>query len=70
MSVLAEAISEALHNGKQVIVEHFDLVYPLLGFNANLLIGVGEQILIARPPSSAPNRTRSSRTFINPSTTA
>ena len=54
MSVLAEAITEALHNGKQVIVEHFDLIYPLLGFNANLLIGVGEQILIARPTIFGP----------------
>ena len=54
MSVLAEAISEALHNGKRVIVEHFDLIYPLLGFNANLLIGVGEQILISRPTIFGP----------------
>lgn len=54
MSVLAEAIIEALHNGKRVIVEHFDLVYPLLGFNANLLIGVGEQILISRPTLFGP----------------
>lgn len=49
MSVLADAITEALQSGKRVIVEHFDLVYPHLGFNANLLIGVGEQILLARP---------------------
>ena len=49
MSVLADAITEALHNGKRVIVEHFDLIYPLLGFNANLIIGVGEQVLLARP---------------------
>ncbi len=49
MSVLADAICEALANGRRVIVEHFDLVYPLLGFNANLIIGVGEQVLIARP---------------------
>ena len=49
MSVLAEAIIEALNKGRRVIVEHFDLVYPLLGANANLLIGVGEQVLIARP---------------------
>lgn len=54
MSVLADAINEALHKGKRVIVEHFDLVYPLLGFNANLLIGVGEQILIARPTLFGP----------------
>ena len=49
MSVLADAIIEALQNGKRVIVEHFDLIYPLLGFNANLIIGVGEQVLISRP---------------------
>ena len=54
MRILADAISEALHNGKRVIVEHFDLVYPLLGFNANLLIGVGEQILISRPTLFGP----------------
>lgn len=54
MSVLAEAITEALQSGKRVIVEHFDLVYPLLGFNANLLIGVGEQVLISRPTIFGP----------------
>ncbi len=54
MSVLADAITEALHNGKRVIVEHFDLIYPLLGFNANLLIGVGEQILMSRPTLFGP----------------
>ncbi|MBE6644374.1 MAG: alanine-tRNA synthetase second additional domain-containing protein [Ruminococcaceae bacterium] len=54
MSVLAEAIKEALTNGKRVIVEHFDLIYPFLGINANLLIGTGEQILIARPTIFGP----------------
>lgn len=54
MSVLADAISDALHDGKRVIVEHFDLIYPLLGYNANLLIGVGEQILLARPTLFGP----------------
>ena len=54
MSVLADAIVEALQNGKRVIVEHFDLVYPLLGFNANLLIGVGEQVLLSRPTLFGP----------------
>ena len=54
MTVLADAIAEALQNGKRVIVEHFDLVYPLLGFNANLLIGVGEQVLISRPTLFGP----------------
>ncbi|MBR4304179.1 MAG: alanine-tRNA synthetase second additional domain-containing protein, partial [Clostridia bacterium] len=33
MSVLADAILQALHRGKRVIVEHFDLIYPFLGMN-------------------------------------
>ena len=49
MRELADAIAEALNNDKRVVVEHFDLVYPLLGANANLLIGVGETIMISRP---------------------
>ena len=54
MSVLADAIAEALDKGKRVVVEHFDLVYPHLGANANLLIGIGEQVLIARPTIFGP----------------
>ena len=49
MTELAEAITTALRRGKRVVVEHFDLVYPLLGYNANILIGVGEQVMVARP---------------------
>ena len=49
MSVLADAITPALHKGKRVIVEHFDLVYPLLQVKADLLIGVGEEVVITRP---------------------
>lgn len=55
MNVLADAISEALHNGKRVIVEHFDLVYPTLGIQADLLIGVGEEILVTRPTIFGPD---------------
>lgn len=49
MSDLADAIAEALDKGRRVVVEHFDLVYPFLKANANLLIGVGEQVLVSRP---------------------
>lgn len=54
ISELAEAISAALSKGRRVVVEHFDLVYPLLNANANLLIGVGEQVLISRPTIFGP----------------
>lgn len=54
LSTLVEAISEALHRGKRVIVEHFDLVYEQLGINADLLLGVGEEIVITRPTIFGP----------------
>ena len=52
--VLADAIMTAIHLGKRVVVEHFDLIYPLLSRNADLMIGVGEQILISRPTMFGP----------------
>ena len=52
--VLADAIMEAVHLGKRVVVEHFDLIYPLLPRNADLLVGVGEQIIINRPTLFGP----------------
>ena len=54
MSVLADAILQALHRGKRVIVEHFDLVYPILHVKADLLIGVGEEVVITRPTIFGP----------------
>ena len=51
---LADAIMQAVHRGKRVVVEHFDLIYPFLSTNANLLIGVGEEILVARPNPFGP----------------
>ena len=49
LSVLADAIMAAVNKGKRVVVEHFELVYPMLPINANLLIGIGEDIIITRP---------------------
>ena len=49
MHVLATAVGDAIEHGKRVIVEHFDLLYPFLKRNAELLIGVGEEVIITRP---------------------
>jgi hypothetical protein len=49
LSELADCILEAIKRGKRVIIEHFELVYPLLKMNADLLVGVGEEVVIARP---------------------
>lgn len=52
--ILADAIMEAINLGKRVIVEHFDLIRPLLPRNADLMIGVGEQVLVSRPTMFGP----------------
>jgi len=49
MHKLAEAVRRAVDLGKRVVVEHFDLLYPHLGRNAELLIGVGEEVIVTRP---------------------
>lgn len=46
---IVQAIQLALRNGKRVIIEHFDEIYPLLKINAQFLLGVGEEIVLARP---------------------
>ena len=51
---LAEAIMRAVRRGKRVVVEHFDLIYPFLPTNANLLIGMGDEILVTRPNPFGP----------------
>lgn len=54
MHVLADAIKKAVEMGKRVVVEHFDLIYPFLDMNAELLIGIGEEILVTRPTFFGP----------------
>ena len=54
MHELAEAILYAVGKGKRVVVEHFDLIYPQLGRNAHLLIGIGEEVIITRPTLFGP----------------
>lgn len=52
--VLAEAVQTAIKKGRRVIVEHFEMLYPFLNTNAQLLIGVGEEIIITRPTMFGP----------------
>lgn len=52
--VIAEAIQKAITAGRRVVVEHFDLVYPQLKVNAEVLIGVGEEVIVTRPTVFGP----------------
>jgi hypothetical protein len=46
---IVAAITTAVSHGRRVVVEHFDRIYDALGYNAQVLFGIGEEILVARP---------------------
>ena len=46
---VAEAVRKAIAGGRRVVLEHFDLIYPVLQINAEVLIGVGEEVIVTRP---------------------
>jgi len=49
MYEVVDFVKEAVKRNRRVIIEHFDQLYPFLGMNADLIIGVGEEILVTRP---------------------
>ncbi|MGB4705098.1 MAG: alanine-tRNA synthetase second additional domain-containing protein [Candidatus Saccharicenans sp.] len=51
---IKEAIRRAIEHKRRVVVEHFDLIYDILGCNAQVLIGIGEEIIVARPTVFGP----------------
>ncbi len=51
---IVESINRAIDNNRRVIVEHFDLLYPHLGYNAQILFGIGEEVIVARPTVFGP----------------
>lgn len=51
---LAEAVKTAVSAGHRVIVEHFELLYPLLNLNAEVLIGIGEEVVVTIPTLFGP----------------
>lgn len=51
---IAEAVKKAILKGRRVVVEHFDLIYPFLGVNAEVLIGVGAEVIVTRPTVFGP----------------
>lgn len=52
---IVEAIHRAVEDGRRVVVEHFDLIYDTLGYNAQLLFALGDDIIVIRPSVLGPN---------------
>lgn len=51
---MGEAVLKAIASGKRVVVEHFELIYEQLGINAEVLIGIGGEVIVTRPTMFGP----------------
>lgn len=54
MFEIVDFVKGALEHGRRVIVEHFDLLYPALGINADIIMGIGEEVIVTRPTLFGP----------------
>lgn len=52
--ILAEAIRAAIDQNKRVIIEHFDLIYDALGIDADVMIAIGEEVIVTKPTIFGP----------------
>lgn len=52
---IIDAINNVIDAGRRVVIEHFDLIYKQLGYNAQLLVALGEEVLVARPTVLGPS---------------
>lgn len=52
---IIDAINKALACERRVVIEHFDLIYDQLGYNAQVLIGIGEEVRVYRPSIFGPS---------------
>lgn len=51
---IVDAINKAIENGRRVVVEHFDMIYKALGYNANIIFAIGEEVIVTRPTVFGP----------------
>lgn len=54
MHEIVDFVRNALEHKRRVIVEHFDLLYPALEKNADIVVGIGGEILVTRPSILGP----------------
>ncbi len=54
MHEIVDFVRTALEHNRRVIVEHFNLLYPALGVNADIIVGIGEEIIVTRPSVFGP----------------
>lgn len=54
MYEIADFVCKILEKKRRIVIEHFNLLYPTLGINANIIVGIGEEIIVTRPTIFGP----------------
>ncbi|POY36620.1 lantibiotic ABC transporter [Solitalea longa] len=54
MHEIVDFVRNALEHNRRVVIEHFNLLYPALGVNADIIVGIGEEIIVTRPSLFGP----------------
>lgn len=54
MFEIVDFVRRALQEGRRVVVEHFNMLYPALDIPADIMIGIGEEIIVVRPTVFGP----------------
>lgn len=54
MHEIVDFVNGALEKGRRVVVEHFNLLFPALQHHADIMVGIGEEIMVVRPTVFGP----------------
>lgn len=54
MYEIVDHVNMLLNRRRRVVIEHFNLIYPYLGRNADIIVGIGEEIIVTRPSLFGP----------------
>jgi len=49
MHEIISFVRNSLENDRRIIIEHFDMLYPFMKLRADIMIGIGEEIIVTRP---------------------
>ncbi len=54
MYEIVDFVKAVLKMKRRVVIEHFNLLYEALGLNADIIVGIGEEIIVTRPTIFGP----------------
>ena len=54
MYEIVDFVRMVLKKKRRIVIEHFNLLYKALGMNADIIVGIGEEIIVTRPTIFGP----------------